>query len=110
MARKIAANYIYLPGKPLVKNSYVVVEEGQPVVVADTGGVLQDLAGLEFYGGMLVADFVYGREDAFTVGEPLLPVLEALYAGQEEVCGIVLIEGADLRHLQWQAGARIRKL
>ena len=108
--RKVAANYICLPGKPLVKNGYVVLEEGMPVEVVDTGGVVTEIAGLEFYGGMLVADFVYGQEDAFTVGEPLLPVLEVLYAGQEEVCGIVLIEGADLCHLQWQAGARIRKL
>ena len=37
--RKIAANYICLPGFPLVKNGYVILEQGRVKDVVDTGAV-----------------------------------------------------------------------
>lgn len=108
--RKVAANYICLPGKPLVKNGYVVLKEGMPVEVVDTGGVVTEIAGLEFYGGMLVADYICGKEGCFAAGEPLADVLGRLYGEGGRVCGIAIIEGADLRRLEWKTGARVRKL
>ena len=56
--RKIAANYIFVPGYPLVKNGYVVLENGRIADVVDTGGVILEIQGLEFYGGMLVTDML----------------------------------------------------
>ena len=40
--RKIAANYICLPGFPLVKNGYVILEQGR---VIDCGGLCGGLSG-----------------------------------------------------------------
>ena len=48
--RKIAANYICLPGFPLVKNGYVILEQGRVKDVVDTGGRIREIQGLEFYG------------------------------------------------------------
>ena len=53
--RKIAANYICLPGFPLVKNGYVILEQGRVKDVVDTGGRIREIQGLEFYGGLIVA-------------------------------------------------------
>ena len=36
--RKIAANYILLPGFEFVKNGYVVLKDGMVVDVVNTGG------------------------------------------------------------------------
>ena len=46
--RKIAANYICLPGFPLVKNGYVILEQGRVKDVVDTGGRIREIQGLEF--------------------------------------------------------------
>lgn len=56
MKRKIAANYIFLPGFPLVKNGYAVWEDGNvtDVVVRGTDKEIQDW---NFTGGAC-ADFV----------------------------------------------------
>ena len=56
--RKIAANYICLPGFPLVKNGYVILEQGRVKDVVDTGGRIREIQGLEFYGGLIVAAYV----------------------------------------------------
>ena len=40
--RKIAANYIFLPDSPLIKNGYVVIEQGE-VRVVNTGGHILSL-------------------------------------------------------------------
>ena len=45
--RKIAANYICLPGFPLVKNGYVILEQGRVKDVVDTGGRIREIQGLE---------------------------------------------------------------
>ena len=46
----------------------------------------------------------------FAEGEPLADVLGRLYGEGGSSCGIAIIEGADLRRLEWKAGARVRKL
>ena len=56
--RKIAANYICLPGFPFVKNGYVILEQGRVKDVVDTGGRIREIQGLEFYGGLIVAAYV----------------------------------------------------
>lgn len=56
--RKIAANYIFLPGYPLVRNGYVVIDGQNVVDVVNTGGFIREIPGLEFYGGMIVAGFL----------------------------------------------------
>ena len=109
--RKIASNYIFVPGFPLVKNGYVVLEEGAVKEVVDTGGVIKEIQGLEFYGGFLVAACGENEQETLREGELLLPWLEALYhsSGHEKV-GVGILEGADLLKLVWKTGARFRRL
>lgn len=111
MKRKIAANYIYLPGFPLVKNGYVVWENGQAVEVVDTGEQIREIQGLEFYGGLIVPDYVREYSRKWQAGESLLTVLEKVLAEMSEKQYVLaVIEGADLRKLNWKDGARIRIL
>ena len=56
--RKIAANYILLPGFEFVKNGYVVLKDGKVMDVVNTGGEIREIPCLEFYGGMIVDDSV----------------------------------------------------
>lgn len=108
--RKIAANYIYLPGVPLLKNAYVkITASGMSVV--DTGGQIREIAGLEFYGGLIVPEEVAEAVALIEEGEELLPFLDRLFAGENLDCrGLALIEGADLIGFTWKKGARIRLL
>lgn len=109
--RKIAANYIYWPDVPLVKNGYLELLSSGLARVVDTGGEIKEMAGLEFYGGLLVPDWVAREIGNFTPGEALLPVLDKLFASAALCpCKAAIIEGADLRALTWKAGARIRLL
>ncbi len=109
--RKIAANYIFLPGFPLVKNGYVIFGEGLETEVRDTGGQIHELAGLEFYGGMIVSGYVCRHTERFMPGSPLLPVLEELYLeyGKDER-RLAVVEGAELRKLIWTTDSRVRYL
>lgn len=108
MKRKIAANYIFLPGFRLVKNGYVVWEDGQGVEVVDTGGQIREIQGLEFYGGMIVPDFIHEYTGSWPAGKDLLALLEKIYS---EVPGkkyrLAVIEGADLRTLKWKEGGKV---
>ena len=80
--RKIAANYICLPGFPLVKNGYVILEQGRVKDVVDTGGRIREIQGLEFYGGLIVAAYVTRRRRfAFTL------VGRDLSSGRKRVSG-----------------------
>lgn len=109
--RKIAANYIYLPDFPLTKNGYVILSGEGDKQVIDTGGKIQEIAGLEFYGGLIVPAYVAGKEALFISGQPLLPVLGRLYALQRsDYRHLAIIEGADLRALTWKNGTVIRFL
>ena len=66
--RKIAANYICLPGFPLVKNGYVILEQGRVKDVVDTGGRIREIQGLEFYGGLIVAAYVAAYQERLEEG------------------------------------------
>ncbi len=109
--RKIAANYIFLPGFPLIKNGYVIFREGQETEVRDTEGKIREFAGLEFYGGMIVAGYVCRNTERFIPGSPLLPVLKELYLeyGKDDR-HLAIVEGADLRALTWTNNSRVRYL
>lgn len=109
--RKIAANYIFLPGLPLVKNGYVEIAGPQGVKVVDTGGKVKEIAGLEFYGGLIVPDYVCVYEASFLPEMKMLPFLEQLFAQKGNIYqGIAIIEGADLQQLVWKEKAKIRLL
>lgn len=112
MRRKIAANYIFLPGFPLVKNGYAVCEDGHLTDVVDTGGQIKEIQGLEFYGGMIVPDFVSKYITRFHPGESLLVVLDEIYseAAAKGFYPPAIIEGADLQGLKWKDGGKIRAL
>lgn len=109
--RKVAANYIFLPGERLMRNGYIVWEEdGKPEPV-DTGGVLRDLAGLEFYGGMIVADYAREQLEGLREGDGLVECLESCYRANKGRAFLpAIIEGADLRRLVWTRTARLRRL
>ena len=68
--RKIAANYILLPGFEFVKNGYVVLKDGMVVDVVNTGGEIREIPCLEFYGGMLVDDRVR-QHIVWSPGDPI---------------------------------------
>lgn len=109
--RKISANYIFLPGFPLVKNGYVVFREGKEPEVRDTGGEIMEFAGLEFYGGMIVPDYVCGETERFVPDSPFLPVLDEIYREYgKDYLRPALVEKADLRNLIWGKNSRVRYL
>lgn len=109
--RKIAANYIYWPGYPLVKNGYIAFGDDGRIEVVDTGGEVREIAGLEFYGGLIVPDFVCRESKSFYADKPILPVLDNIFVLYPEYSvKAAIIEGADLRTLTWKAAAHIRLL
>ena len=109
--RKIAANYVFLPGKPLLKQGYVVWDDGAVREVVDTGGELREIHGLEFYGGMIVPDYVCACKSLLLPEVEILPFLERLFAQKGNVYQrVALIEGADLIRLVWKERAAIRLL
>ena len=109
--RKVAANYLFFPGYPLIKNGYVVLEQDQVKEVVDTGGLIREIQGLEFYAGILVAGCVGGKDLNCKAGEPLLPAIESVYLQEyREAIGVALIEGADLKTLTCRQGMRISLL
>ena len=109
--RKIASNYIFLPDCPLIKNGYVVCGENGTVKVVDTGGVMKEIQGLEFYGGLIVADYVREYMTLLRESDHLLNVLEKLYVEKGGVFQrIAIIEGADLLKFVWREGASIRMI
>jgi len=105
--RKIAANYILLPGFEFVKNGYVVLKDGKVVDVVDTGGKIREIPCLEFYGGMLVDDLVRQRIE-WSPGDPICEKILQLY--QRNVVwgnGLALIQGADFSCFTWMSESRI---
>ena len=93
--RKIAANYICLPGFPLVKNGYVILEQGWVKDVVDTGGRIREIQGLEFYGGLIVAAYVAAYQERLEEGD---------------YQGVGIWEGADLLKLTWTNKTKFRLL
>lgn len=111
MKRKIAANYIFLPGFPLVKNGYAVWEDGNVTDVVDTGGQIKEIQGLEFYGGMLVPDFVGRLITEWKGGERLVSELDKIYSEfSPKPYRLAILEGADLKALRWKNGGKVRAL
>ena len=107
--RKVAANYLLFPGWELTKNGYVEFLSSGEMRVVDTGGKIRDLAGLEFYGGMLVPDYVRDYVHLFHPGDELLPLLRRILAERgKQFERIALIEGADLMRLVWTEKSVIR--
>lgn len=105
--RKIAANYICLPGFELIRNGYVVLENGRVTNVVNTGGVIHEIPCLEFYGGMIVAGNVQ-EEITWETGDSILEKLGVLYQYAERTSdGLSLIQGADFDHFQWAEQTRI---
>ncbi|MCM1031767.1 MAG: hypothetical protein NC410_10070 [Oscillibacter sp.] len=109
--RKIAANYVFLPGLPLLRQGYVVWEDGAIRDVVDTGGELREIHGLEFYGGMLVSAALLKRQGSWQAGQPLLPFLTECYKEPDgAVPGLALIKGADLKRMVFCEGTVIERL
>ena len=111
MMRKIAANYLFFPGHALVKNGYVEFISSQEMRIVDTEGQLRDLAGLEFYGGMLVPDYICEYTQQFREKVGLLPLLEKIFKMRgERFEKMAIIEGADLIRLEWTEQTTVRLL
>ena len=106
--RKIAANYILLPGFELIHNGYVVLENERVVEVVDTGGVIREIPCLEFYGGMIVADFIR-EEIVCQEGDHILEKVRDCYSGRGGK-GLAIIQGADFSRFSWMKDTRISKL
>ena len=105
--RKIAANYILLPGFEFVKNGYVVLKDGKVVDVVNTGGEIREIPCLEFYGGMIVDDCVR-QQIQWVPGDPIREKILQLYR-ESEVCGnsLALIQGVDFTRFIWMPESRI---
>jgi cytosine/adenosine deaminase-related metal-dependent hydrolase len=57
--RKIAANLIFPVSSPPIKNAYLVLsDEGEILDVCGGGETLHEIAGLEYYSGILIPGFV----------------------------------------------------
>ncbi len=109
--RKVAANYVFLPGGPLLKEGYVVWEDGAVREVVDTGGELREIHGLEFYGGMLVSADVLEKRGTWKTGQPLLAFLTECYGDSDEpVTGLAIVKGADLKRMVFCEGTVIERL
>lgn len=105
--RKIAANYILLPGFEFVKNGYVVLKDGMVVDVVNTGGEIREIPCLEFYGGMLVDDRVR-QHIVWSPGDPIREKILQLYRENKAYGnGFALIQGADFSHFIWTPESRI---
>lgn len=109
--RKIASNYVFLPDHPLLKNGYVVLKEGRILDVVDLGGRIREIAGLEFYGGMLLAGFVAEAHVLCPESGSLIDFFENLYADFPNTKqGLSLLKGADLKQFVFQPGTVIERL
>ena len=105
--RKIAANYILLPGFEFEKNGYVVLKDGRVEEVVNTGGTINEIPCLEFYGGMLVDDCVR-KNMVWLPGDRLCDKILELYQNNL-LCGngLALIQGADFTNFLWTPETRI---
>ncbi len=105
--RKIAANYILLPGFEFVKNGYIVLKDGMVVDVVNTGGEIREIPCLEFYGGMIVDDRVR-QHIVWSPGDPIREKILQLYRENKAYGnGLALIQGADFSHFIWTPESRI---
>jgi cytosine/adenosine deaminase-related metal-dependent hydrolase len=57
--RKISAHFIITGTGEILKNGIVVLDDAGTIVeLVDTGGVMKEMAGVEFYSGLIVSGFV----------------------------------------------------
>ena len=106
--RKISSNYTFLPSLPLLKYAYVTL--GDVVECVDTRGIMKEISQLEFYAGLLVADYVVEYMDVFVVGETFIDKIEQIYLQNQnrEFSRLALIEGADLLNFKWSQNTSVR--
>ncbi|MDL2231716.1 hypothetical protein LJB85_03150 [Porphyromonadaceae bacterium OttesenSCG-928-L07] len=98
--RKIASNYIYLPGFPLIKNGYLVMDQNTVIDVVDTHGVIKEFHSLEFYGGMIVDGQLLNAKMDHLTGKDIISFLDQEYAKPNFTSkGLAIIKGADLSQL-----------
>lgn len=96
--RKIASNYVYLPGYGLKKNACVSIENKQIIGVEVFESGVIEIEGVEFYGGMIVPSFVYGNLNRHTLC--IFDALDDLYGKSLKTdndlsCGLAVIEALD---------------
>ncbi|GHV61882.1 hypothetical protein FACS1894195_3080 [Bacteroidia bacterium] len=117
--RMIAANYIYVSGFPLTKNGYVVLEGQRIVDVVNTGGVISEFHGLEFYGGLLVEGSVMQSDIQSDMcglsGKKILPFLDEFYATHPLTeSGLAIITHAaitaDISLMTFQAETKVERI
>lgn len=59
MIRKISAHYIFPVSGPALKYGIIICsKDGEIQNVIDTGGIIREMASLEFYDGILVPGFI----------------------------------------------------
>ncbi|MDR2131326.1 MAG: hypothetical protein LBP56_09235 [Odoribacteraceae bacterium] len=110
--REIGAHYIWLPGHPLLKNGHVLWRENEEPLVVETTGVTREREGLEFYGGMIVADFVREALLDWQPGDSLLERIAGVYLlpGRGVTRGLALVQGADWKGFSWTRRTIITKI
>lgn len=109
--RKIAANYIFIPDYPLVKQGYVVIEGKEVKEIVDTGGKVREIQGLEFYGGMIVSSALLEFPCSWEPGQDLVAFLTQYYQRHaSEGTGLALIRGADLKQMVFRKDTVIERL
>lgn len=106
--RKIAANYLFLPGRPLLCGGYAVVVDGLVAEVVDTSGETHELPRMEFYGGLLVDAAACDGVD-WRPGDDILARLAERYA-LGPTGTLALIEGADFARFLWLSTTRLTRL
>ena len=84
------------------------MEEGQVTDVVDTGGEIKEIPCLEFYGGMIVADFVRDEVE-WQEGDDILVKIKDCYS-RESGKGLAIIQGADFARFSWLKDTRINPL
>ncbi|MDR0981721.1 MAG: hypothetical protein LBM07_00560 [Culturomica sp.] len=109
--RKIGANYIFIPEYPLTKNGYLVIDNNNITNIVDTGGIIKEFHGLEFYGGMIVDLRCKTIILQNIVGENIIKVLTDFYRSLSSATdGIAVLESADLKNMRFTALNRLKTL
>lgn len=109
--RKIAANCIYLPDFPFVRNGYVILDGGSVLDVVDTGGTIREIPGLEFYGGMIVDAGLSGIALRHLAGEDIIAFLDRAYKKDTSPGdGIAILLRADLTELRFTEFSAIERI
>ena len=101
--RKIASNYVLLPGGKPVRNACVSVDGSGRIsgISVRKDGRFEEIAGVEHYSGILMAGVVSslrGHE-----GENIAEFAEKFYgkcSSEEMPCGVTVISGLDWENME----------